>query len=252
MFDPFRSRSRRSADGRRRAARREFPPPPPVPIVIPEPPRVLVLTEADPLRERLAEALVRQGFEAVPTAAPSAAVELAARPPGFDMAVLDMGLPRVTATEVVSALRESDPGLFVAMLPSGATREDLAEGYRAGASAALRATASPDAVAGLLKAQLPGAGRTKPRRSFGSGVVAWLRRRRVRRPLTLAAAGLVIGVSLAAGVEWVQGFFGVPDTNLETLVKVLRQQGGDGPMERALLLEHLRLTREANDLTRRY
>src|SRR5574341_28975 len=113
MFDPFRSRSRRTADGRRRPARREFLPPPPVPIVIPEPPRVLVLKEADPLREELVEALVRQGFESVPTADPSAAVELAVRPPGFDMAVVDMDLPRATATEVVSALRETDPGLFV-------------------------------------------------------------------------------------------------------------------------------------------
>jgi ActR/RegA family two-component response regulator len=228
-----------------------------VPLVVVEPPRVLLLRPADPLRERLLEALTRQGFDAVPSADAADAVELASRPPGFDMALVDVSL---SGTDVVRALGESDPGLFVALLPGNASRDELVEGYRTGASAALRPAASPAEIARSLKAQLPAAGRRRrraeerpsPRRSFGSGVVAWLRSRRVRRAAWLAAASLLIGVSLAAGVEWIQGPPEGPERGGSALADLWRQYGGDRRMERAILLEHLRISRDSHELTRRY
>jgi hypothetical protein len=82
--------------------------------------------------------------------------------------------------------------------------------------------------------------------------VAWLRSRRVRRAAWLAAASLLIGVSLAAGVEWIQGPPEGPERGGSALADLWRQYGGDRRMERAILLEHLRISRDSHELTRRY
>ena len=260
MFDSRRSGSKRRGRARRATGRRAIAPRPPIPLVILEQPRVVLLQEEKASRGELVEALSRKGFE--PVVAPDAPtlLDLAETAPAFEMAVVDMDWPAEAGTEIVRALRESDPGLFVAMLSGSASQEELAEGYRAGASAALRPDASPDEIADVLKAQLPRAGvrrrrteeRSEPPRSFGSRVRAWLPRRRVRRAAGLFAASLLLGVGLASLLDWIFGLSDRGGRASNPLIELLRQGAGERRMDRQLLLEHLRLAQEANDLTRRY
>jgi len=243
MYDPFRWSAKR-----RRTFRRERGAVPAVPLVIPEPPRVLLLQQEEPFRARLADALSRHGFDASVAPDAPAALDWAAAAPGFDMAVVDLHLADAPVPAVVRALRESDPGLFVALLPGASAREDVAEGYRAGASAALRERSTPDEIARVLKTHLPQAGRR--RRHAEERRKRWPRA--VRRALALGAACLLLGAGLAAGVDGIFGLSDRPERPTDLLGEFLRRQGADRRMDRWLLIEQLRLAQESNDLTRRY
>lgn len=97
---------------------------------------ILVVDDSSMSRDQLASALARGGFEVVSTASAAEALEQAAAR-GFDLVLTDIHMPNMDGLELIASLREL-PGyerVPVFVLTSDASKEQLAAGRRAGATA---------------------------------------------------------------------------------------------------------------------
>ena len=95
--------------------------------------RILVVEDGDILRVLFARVLEWEGYESV--SASTGAEALAAARDDVDMVILDLGLPDTNGHEVCRRLR-ADPataGLPIVMISGRAERDDLRDGFRAGA-----------------------------------------------------------------------------------------------------------------------
>lgn len=94
--------------------------------------RVLVVEDEVMLREGLVDLLEGAGHEVVAVGDGESAVELGVRH-AFDMAILDLMLPRLDGLEVCRRLRLARPALPVLMLTARGGESDKVEGLRMGA-----------------------------------------------------------------------------------------------------------------------
>lgn len=94
--------------------------------------RVLVAEDEGRVARAVARGLRREGM-AVDVAADGESALQKARVLGYDVLVLDRGLPRLHGDEVCRTLRDEDPGCKVLMLTAAGSTEDLVSGLELGA-----------------------------------------------------------------------------------------------------------------------
>ncbi|KFN50256.1 response regulator transcription factor [Arenimonas composti] len=94
--------------------------------------RVLLVEDEAPLRETLAARLKREGF-AVDTAADGEEGLYNGREVPFDIAVIDLGLPKMSGMDLVKALRAEGQKFPILILTARSSWQDKVEGLKSGA-----------------------------------------------------------------------------------------------------------------------
>lgn len=94
--------------------------------------RILVIEDAQLLRESLEQGLGEAGFEVSSAADGRAGLALARQHP-FDLIVLDLNLPGLDGLDVLAQLRRAQTAAFVLILTARDTHRDRATGLNAGA-----------------------------------------------------------------------------------------------------------------------
>lgn len=94
--------------------------------------RVLLVEDEAPLRETLGARLKREGF-AVDLAADGEEGLYLGQEVVFDVAIIDLGLPKLSGMELVRKLRESGRRFPILILTARSSWQDKVEGLRAGA-----------------------------------------------------------------------------------------------------------------------
>jgi EAL domain-containing protein (putative c-di-GMP-specific phosphodiesterase class I)/DNA-binding response OmpR family regulator len=123
---------------------------PPIP-----PARVLVVDDAADLRRLITIALRRAGFDSLEAASGEAALEIL-KMESVDVLVLDMGLPLMSGTDVVQALRERPETLTlpVLLMTGSGTSDSVIEGLDAGADDFLAKPVRLDELVARVRAHL--------------------------------------------------------------------------------------------------
>lgn len=94
--------------------------------------RILLVEDEAPLRETLAARLKREGF-AVDTAADGEEALFHGREVPFDVAVIDLGLPKLSGMDVVRGLRAAGQKYPILILTARSSWQDKVEGLKSGA-----------------------------------------------------------------------------------------------------------------------
>jgi two-component system response regulator PhoP len=94
--------------------------------------RILLVEDEAPLRETLAARLRREGF-AVDVASDGEEGLYHGREVPFDVAIVDLGLPKMSGMELVRALRAEQKSFPILILTARASWQDKVEGLKAGA-----------------------------------------------------------------------------------------------------------------------
>ncbi len=94
--------------------------------------RVLLVEDEAPLRETLAARLKREGF-AVDAAADGEEGLFMGREVPFDVAVIDLGLPKLPGMDLVRKLREAEARYPILILTARSSWQEKVEGLKAGA-----------------------------------------------------------------------------------------------------------------------
>jgi two-component system, OmpR family, response regulator PhoP len=94
--------------------------------------RILLVEDEAPLRETLAARLKRDGF-AVDTAQDGEEGIYLGREVPFDLAIIDLGLPKMSGMDLVKALREAGQRYPILILAARGSWQDKVEGLKHGA-----------------------------------------------------------------------------------------------------------------------
>ena len=94
--------------------------------------RILLVEDEAPLRETLAARLRREGY-AVDAAADGEEGLYLGREVPFDVAIIDLGLPKMTGMELITTLREEGARYPVLILTARTSWQDKVEGLKTGA-----------------------------------------------------------------------------------------------------------------------
>jgi two-component system, OmpR family, response regulator PhoP len=94
--------------------------------------RILLVEDEAPLRETLAARLKREGY-AVDTAADGEEAIFLGKEVPFDVAIIDLGLPRMTGLELIQKLRGMGQKYPVLILTARSSWQDKVEGLKTGA-----------------------------------------------------------------------------------------------------------------------
>jgi two-component system response regulator PhoP len=94
--------------------------------------RILLVEDEAPLRETLAARLKRDGF-AVDAAADGEEGLYLGREVPFDLAIVDLGLPKLSGMELVEILRKEGHGFPILILTARASWQDKVQGLKFGA-----------------------------------------------------------------------------------------------------------------------
>ncbi len=94
--------------------------------------RILLVEDEAPLRETLAARLKREGF-AVDTAQDGEEGLYMGREVPFDVAIIDLGLPRLSGMDLVRRLREENRKYPILILTARSSWQDKVDGLKAGA-----------------------------------------------------------------------------------------------------------------------
>ncbi|MCK7594436.1 response regulator transcription factor [Pseudomarimonas salicorniae] len=94
--------------------------------------RILLVEDEAPLRETLAARLRREGF-AVDVASDGEEGLYHGREVPFDVAIVDLGLPKMSGMELVRALRAEQKSFPILILTARSSWQDKVEGLKAGA-----------------------------------------------------------------------------------------------------------------------
>ena len=116
---------------------------------------VLVVDDVDDLRRLIAIALRRGGFEVVEAASGEAAMDILGTR-SIDVVVLDMGLPAMSGTDVVRALRASPETLTlpILLMTGSGSSQSVIEGLDAGADDFLAKPVRLDELVARVRAHL--------------------------------------------------------------------------------------------------
>ena len=94
--------------------------------------RILLVEDEAPLRETLAARLKREGY-AVDTACDGEEAMFLGKEVPFDVAIIDLGLPRMTGLELIQKLRGLGQKYPILILTARSSWQDKVEGLQAGA-----------------------------------------------------------------------------------------------------------------------
>ena len=94
--------------------------------------RILLVEDEAPLRETLAARLKREGF-AVDTAADGEEGLYLGREVPFDVAIIDLGLPKMSGMELIQELRAVGQRFPIMILPARPSWQDKVSGFKQGA-----------------------------------------------------------------------------------------------------------------------
>jgi len=94
--------------------------------------RILLVEDEAPLRETLAARLKREGY-AVDAASDGEEGQYMGREVPFDLAIIDLGLPKLSGMELVRDLREQQKKFPILILTARSSWQDKVEGLKAGA-----------------------------------------------------------------------------------------------------------------------
>jgi two-component system, OmpR family, response regulator PhoP len=94
--------------------------------------RILLVEDEAPLRETLAARLKRDGF-AVDTAADGEEALFSGREVPFDLAIIDLGLPKLSGIDVIKDLRSHNVKYPILILTARSSWQDKVEGLKVGA-----------------------------------------------------------------------------------------------------------------------
>jgi two-component system response regulator PhoP len=94
--------------------------------------RILLVEDEAPLRETLAARLKRDGF-AVDAASDGEEGQYLGREVPFDLAIIDLGLPKLSGMELVKSLREDGQRYPILILTARSSWQDKVEGLKYGA-----------------------------------------------------------------------------------------------------------------------
>ena len=94
--------------------------------------RILLVEDEAPLRETLAARLKREGF-AVDAAADGEDGLFHGREVPFDLAIIDLGLPKMSGMDLVKALRSEGKKFPILILTARSSWQDKVEGLKSGA-----------------------------------------------------------------------------------------------------------------------
>ena len=94
--------------------------------------RILLVEDEAPLRETLSARLKREGF-AVDAASDGEEGLYMGREVPFDLAIIDLGLPKMSGMDLVRALREEQKKFPILILTARTSWQDKVEGLKAGA-----------------------------------------------------------------------------------------------------------------------
>ncbi len=94
--------------------------------------RILLVEDEAPLRETLAARLKREGY-AVDTAADGEEGLYLGKEVPFDLAIIDLGLPRMNGMELIQQLREENCRFPILVLTARGSWQDKVEGLKTGA-----------------------------------------------------------------------------------------------------------------------
>ena len=94
--------------------------------------RILLVEDEAPLRETLAARLKREGY-AVDAAADGEEALFHGREVPFDLAVIDLGLPKLSGMDVVKGLRAAGQKFPILILTARSSWQDKVEGLKSGA-----------------------------------------------------------------------------------------------------------------------
>lgn len=117
--------------------------------------RVLVVDDTDDLRRLIALALRRDGFDVLEAGSGEAAMEILETQP-VDIMVLDMGLPAMSGTDVVRALRVRPETITlpILLMTGSGTSQSVIEGLDAGADDFLAKPVRLDELVARVRAHL--------------------------------------------------------------------------------------------------
>lgn len=129
--------------------------------------RVLIVEDEDALRNQLQEQLRKEGY-AVDTAADGPEGLFMGREYPFDIAIVDLGLPKVSGVDVIKTLRDEGKAYPILVLTARGRWQDKVEGLEAGADDYLVKPFQLEELLARLKALLRrSVGVTRPRIEFG-------------------------------------------------------------------------------------
>jgi len=94
--------------------------------------RIMLVEDEAPLRETLAARLQREGF-AVDTAADGEEAVYLGKEIPFDIAIVDLGLPKLPGMEVIKRLREAQRRYPILVLTARGSWQDKVDGLKGGA-----------------------------------------------------------------------------------------------------------------------
>ncbi len=141
--------------------------------------RVMIVEDNPQLLALYAAVLRQAGCEVVQAKDGHGALEaVRSAAPSLDMILMDMHVPGPCGAGLVAELRKALPGIFVAMLTGEADRDEIAEGYRAGASALIRKPAGRPELISFVKSNLRAARESlrKAERAARRSRAPWYRR----------------------------------------------------------------------------
>jgi DNA-binding NtrC family response regulator len=198
-----------------------------------------------------------------------------------DLFLMDLHTPGAGGATLIERALEIDPALHIVMMSGDASRDEIRTGYDAGAGGLIRKPIPKDRFRAFLKASLKSARDRRekvqqqrkrderlraesPIRRSARWINSWIqapahsRRGGQRWTAASAAVALAIGIALAYGLqksnEAEDRLEAMREQALQTLnpgsdARALREEAA---LKRLQVAEQLRLTREANDFTRRY
>ncbi len=129
--------------------------------------RVLLVEDEDALRNQLQDQLRDSGY-AVDTAADGKEGYFMGREHPFDLAIIDLGLPKMNGVEVIESLRADGKKMPIIILTARDRWQDKVEGLEAGADDYLTKPFQLEELLARLNALLRrSAGAAKPEQTFG-------------------------------------------------------------------------------------
>jgi len=129
--------------------------------------RILVIEDEAPLRNQLKEQLESEGFVVEAAADGEEGLYLATEYP-YDCAVIDLGLPKMPGTEVITRVRAEGKSFPILILIARGRWQDKVEGLEAGADDYVVKPFHMEELLARLNALVRrAAGWTQPKKQFG-------------------------------------------------------------------------------------
>lgn len=129
--------------------------------------RILIVEDEKALRDRLRDQLRKEGY-AVDVAEDGQEGLFMGREYAFDLAIIDLGLPKLNGVEVIKTLREEDKNYPILVLTARGRWQDKVEGLEAGADDYLVKPFQLEELLARMKALLRRAvGVAKPKLDYG-------------------------------------------------------------------------------------